>query len=220
MIVWSKPNPMPELVTDRPTSAYEHVFLLTKSARYFYDAEAVREVADGDTHSRGVKRNPPIDSAGVGHKNWASYMTHDDQITHRNLRNVWTLPTSPYSEAHFATFPPALAERGIRAGTSERGCCSACGAPWRGRRTHQGMGWQPLWSKARAPHFTGRGSGSQHAWQQRRRAGRNHHHHRLVRVLCVRCRCRPGHGARSVLGSLDNLVGGAAFAAPGDRDRA
>jgi hypothetical protein len=48
----------------------------------------------------------------------------------RNLRNVWTIATAPYSEAHFATFPPALAERCIRAGTSERGCCAACGAPW------------------------------------------------------------------------------------------
>jgi len=59
---------------------------------------------------------------------------HTDGSVGRNLRNVWTIATAPYSEAHFATFPPALAERCIRAGTSERGCCAACGAPW-GRET-------------------------------------------------------------------------------------
>lgn len=98
-IIWQKPNPMPESCRDRPTSAHEHVFLLSKRSRYFYDADAVREEAEYGRRGR-------------------------------NLRNVWEIATHPYSAAHFATFPPTLAERCIRAGTSERGCCAACGKPW------------------------------------------------------------------------------------------
>jgi site-specific DNA-methyltransferase (cytosine-N4-specific) len=91
-IIWAKPNPMPESVTDRPTSAYEHIFLLTKQGRYFYDADAVR---DG-----------------------------------RNLRNVWSIGVEAFPMEHFATFPVALAARCIEAGTSAKGCCAQCGAPW------------------------------------------------------------------------------------------
>jgi len=145
-IIWAKPNPMPESVTDRPASSHEKIFLLSKSAKYFYDAEAVKEpvktitdykTPDGwdtgkrshgsfhkngrekgkkATHSRGTKLTPPIDSAGIGHKDWSKYMTKDDEITHRNLRNVWHIGTKPFSEAHFATFPPKLAETCIKAG--------------------------------------------------------------------------------------------------------
>jgi DNA modification methylase len=95
-IIWSKPNPMPESVTDRPTSAHEKLWLLSKSERYFYDAEAV----NGSTPTEG-----------------------------RNLHNVWKIATKPFPEAHFATFPPALVEPCIKAGTSEKGRCSVCGAP-------------------------------------------------------------------------------------------
>ena len=120
-IIWHKPNPMPESVTDRPTNAHEKIFLLTKSARYFYDAEAVREERLGTTHSRGSKRKPPIEAAGVGHKDWCRYMTADDELTTRNLRNVWTVQPQPFSEAHFATFPPALIEPCIKAGCPKGG---------------------------------------------------------------------------------------------------
>jgi hypothetical protein len=188
-IIWAKPNPMPESCSDRPTSAHEHIFLLTKSGSstfwthrdhggsrtqplpdyrwvhkttgeevdeippdfdlepkiwrrinlwrghdYLYDADAVREEATeppgrhsweerkqrgeamrrGDPSMSGPQRNSGGMSDGSG----------------RNLRNVWTIATAPYPAAHFATFPPELAERCIRAGTSERGCCAACGAPW------------------------------------------------------------------------------------------
>jgi len=128
-IIWHKPNPMPESVGDRPTSAHEHVFLLAKSARYFYDADAVREVSISDHPSgNGYKRDARLSYAD---KNGARGDDQQWQVqANRNLRNVWTIATAPYSEAHFATFPPALAERCIRAGTSERGCCAACGAPW------------------------------------------------------------------------------------------
>jgi|KBSMisStandDraft_5_1062788.scaffolds.fasta_scaffold48262_3 DNA modification methylase len=128
-IIWHKPNPMPESVGDRPTSAHEHVFLLAKSARYFYDADAVREVSISDHPSgNGYKRDARLSYTD---KNGArGNDEHWQMQTNRNLRNVWTIATAPYSEAHFATFPPALAERCVRAGTSERGCCAACGAPW------------------------------------------------------------------------------------------
>jgi DNA modification methylase len=125
-IIWGKPNPMPESVTDRPTSAHEHVFLLAKSARYFYDADAVREPHEEPGR---VQVN-----AGARPRSLVRAFVAGDERGYnpagRSCRNVWTIATAPYSEAHFATFPPALAERCIRAGTSERGCCAACGAPW------------------------------------------------------------------------------------------
>jgi hypothetical protein len=126
-IIWSKPNPMPESVTDRPTNAHEHIFLLAKSQKYFYDADAVREKADGDSHSKGKKLSPPIESAGVGHKDWHKYTP--ELVSNRNLRNVWTIPTHPYPDAHFATFPPALVKRCVLAGTSHK-ACEVCGAAW------------------------------------------------------------------------------------------
>lgn len=129
-IIWHKPNPMPESVTDRPTKAHEYLFLLTKSAKYFYDNEAVKEDRQGNTHSRGTKKTPPIEAAGIGHKDWCKYMTNDDDLTSRNKRTVWTIPTQPMPQAHFATFPEALIEPCILAGTSERGCCVECGAGW------------------------------------------------------------------------------------------
>jgi DNA modification methylase len=132
-IIWAKPNPMPESVTDRPTKAHEYVFLLTKSARYFYDADAVREppvYATAGT-TRGTQRERNVGGrldgyttlripGGIGCPHEAG----------RNLRTVWTIPSEPYPEAHFATFPPELALRCILAGTSAKGCCAECGAPW------------------------------------------------------------------------------------------
>lgn len=119
-IIWAKPNPMPESVTDRPATSHEKVFLLTKSAKYFYDAEAVKvpvkNPPEETAKCRGTKKTPPIDSAGIGHKDWSKYMTKDDEITHRNLRNVWHIGTKPFSGAHFATFPPQLVEICIKAG--------------------------------------------------------------------------------------------------------
>ncbi|SRR6266566_1709118 len=117
MIIWSKPNPMPESVTDRPTDAYEHILMLTKAERYYWDAYAVRENREGNTHSRGSKRTPPIEKAGIGHEDWCKYMVRDDELTSRNLRNVWMFATQPYSEAHFATFPEELPRRCILAAT-------------------------------------------------------------------------------------------------------
>jgi DNA modification methylase len=123
-IIWSKPNPMPESVTDRPTKAHEYLFLLTKSARYYYDSNAIREAHQfGDTQ-RGVRRtdSPQAKHGGANHME-----PHADG---RNKRSVWHVATQPFSGAHFATFPEALIEPCILAGTSEKGQCPACGAPW------------------------------------------------------------------------------------------
>jgi len=134
-IIWSKLNPMPESVTDRPTKAHEYLFLLSKSPTYFYDAEAIREpitAAKGNARSfRGggsyTGGNSFVNSAAKPRE------THGNEASAtglRNRRSVWTIGTQPFPEAHFATFPPALVEPCIKAGTSEHGVCSACGAPW------------------------------------------------------------------------------------------
>jgi DNA modification methylase len=133
-IIWAKPNPMPESVTDRPTKAHEYVFLLAKSRSYFYDADAVREKADLPTRRAASFRDGGIYThercfENGGEKTKATSGDGEDG-TGRNLRSVWTIPSAPFPDAHFATFPPALASRCIQAGTSERGCCRACGAPW------------------------------------------------------------------------------------------
>jgi DNA modification methylase len=124
-VVWGKPNPMPESVTDRPTKAHEQVFLLTKSPRYFYDAEAVREPLKGAAGSR-------FDRGKTGENGMGRVQDGDreDNPAGRNLRTVWTIATRPSRVSHFAVMAPALAERCIKAGTSEHGCCAACGAPW------------------------------------------------------------------------------------------
>ncbi len=137
-IIWHKPNPMPESVTDRCTKAHESLFLLTKKPRYFYDADAVREEQSENTHARYPKDGPtPPAKAGSkelerpGYEGWRE-TTPETWLPHgRNRRSVWTIPTAPFSKAHFATFPPKLVEPCILAGTSMKGCCPECGAPWK-----------------------------------------------------------------------------------------
>jgi DNA modification methylase len=156
-IIWSKPNPMPESVTDRPTKAHEYVFLLTKKAKYYYDADAVREESKdtagiGWTDEDGTKhyRKPwegSIKSSGRDKKrdlaSWAAKYGSSTNANGRNRRTVWEIATQPTPEAHFATFPEALVEPCIKAGTSERGCCAVCGAGWervveKGLTSHDG----------------------------------------------------------------------------------
>ena len=156
-IIWAKPNPMPESVTDRPTKAHEYVFLLAKSKRYFYDADAVRE--RGITHTyrpdhiarniNGTANEPTRTSRGYPGANDRQRSTgfiNDADPNGRNKRTVWNIATAPYPGAHFACFPPALVEPMIKAGTSERGCCPECGAQWE-RVTEKGefvpMRWKP-----------------------------------------------------------------------------
>ena len=162
-IIWHKPNPMPESVTDRPTKSHEYLFLLSKSAKYFYDAEAIAEPANRNGHINDVrsgsgkyKDESPAKSgngnslAVAGRERWSRTMKNlqpdgqqpntmhlrrangesDTEYPARNKRSVWTIATAPYSGAHFATYPPALVEPCILAGTSAKGECPKCGKAW------------------------------------------------------------------------------------------
>jgi DNA modification methylase len=115
--IWAKPNPMPESVIDRTTSAFEVVWHLTKSERYFYDAAAIAEGAASDHKSgNGYARPEQKSRGGRGQsQGW------DNVGGQRNCRNVWTIASQPYAGAHFATMPPALAERCIKAGCPKGG---------------------------------------------------------------------------------------------------
>ena len=121
-IIWAKPNPMPESVTDRPTKSHEYVFLLSKSQRYFYDAEAIREQATTKVWPGIGPQHGAVRDRG---EDYEPMRVNDG----RNARSVWQITTKPYAEAHFATFPIELPERCILAATSEAGACAACGAP-------------------------------------------------------------------------------------------
>ena len=113
-IIWHKPNPMPESVTDRCTKAHEYIFLLTKSQKYFYDSEAIKEKSN----------YPGQGGAAIGHVTHSQPGARRLSVTEnlkirgekRNKRSVWTIPTKPFKEAHFAVFPPALIEPCILAG--------------------------------------------------------------------------------------------------------
>lgn len=165
-IIWAKPNPMPESVTDRCTKSHEYLFLLTKSARYYYDQEAIKEPAAESSLQRWNqdienqhgsdrvpgKTNGPMKAVGgraAGnkmHKLVTEYQSSESEehrtaagllnianvaYSMRNKRSVWTIATQPFKEAHFATYPEKLVESCILAGTSEYGCCSVCGVPWK-----------------------------------------------------------------------------------------
>jgi DNA modification methylase len=120
-IVWSKPNPMPESTRDRPTTAHEFLFLLTKQPRYYYDAEAVREASHREGGNVGPKAKTNADRNDTARR----FPT----VVARNKRSVWTIPSHPFPDAHFATFPPKLVEPCIKAGTAQK-VCPHCGAQW------------------------------------------------------------------------------------------
>lgn len=150
-IIWAKGvsfcptysgNCMPESTRDRPTSSHEYIFILTKSARYFYDQEAVKEKAtipedwvhipESKQYNTGknmdggaAKTENPQTSEGLHRQKGGVYSP-----TGRNLRSVWTINPKPYPEAHFATFSLSLVEPMIKLGSSEYGACPKCGAPW------------------------------------------------------------------------------------------
>lgn len=129
-IIWSKPNPMPESVTDRPTNSHEYIFLLSKSQRYYYDSEAIKEPATYSNEERYAraceahKRTPNSEINGIRLRKSGNIKrklgdAHDRPGCHignsvpwegltRNKRNVWTVATRPFNQAHFATFPPEL----------------------------------------------------------------------------------------------------------------
>ena len=136
-VIWSKCNPMPESVTDRPTKSHEYVFLFAKSKKYYYDADAVREEHESLKDLQRRKTHDNKGDYGGVRKDLGRSRTEYYNPAGRNRRTVWEIPTQPTPEAHFATFPEALVEPCIKAGTSERGACPECGAPWR-RVTERG----------------------------------------------------------------------------------
>ncbi len=127
-IIWAKPNPMPESVTDRPTKAHEYVFLLSKRPKYYWDADAIREPHGSEWigRSANVER---VKAGGNGDRGDGGARAVSGDPAGRNARSVWQIATQPTPEAHFATFPEELARRCILAGTSEAGGCAECGAP-------------------------------------------------------------------------------------------
>lgn len=159
-IIWHKPNPMPESVLDRPTNAHEHIFLLTKSARYWYDADAVREdwtEASKANHGTITRGSVPSARASLGGDQKIGVVSVGDPMRGANLRNVWAISTVGFPGAHFATFPPEIPRRCIKAGTSEHGCCSACGAPW--SRVVERSGYDGA-GRASADVYTGQAYGN------------------------------------------------------------
>ena len=114
-IIWSKPNPMPESVTDRPTKSHEQIFLFSKSARYYYDAEAIAEQSVGEPPISRMKLHGGLKAAKLQSLEASTLGTPANGT--RNKRSVWTVATQPYPEAHFATYPEALIEPCILAGS-------------------------------------------------------------------------------------------------------
>jgi DNA modification methylase len=121
-IIWAKPNPMPESVTDRCTKAHEYLFLLSRSERYYYDADAIRETAVAPllngSEPAGAMRSSALATYGLT----SATARTNPSVTHeagRNKRDVWTIPTAPFPESHFATYPPALVTPCILAGSRE-----------------------------------------------------------------------------------------------------
>jgi len=111
-IIWHKPNPMPESVTDRCTKAHEYIFLLSKSARYFFDSNAMQEPSAQPDRSRNDRFGGNKYVEGVKHSDGSQFTGSET----RNRRSVWTVNTKPYRHAHFATFPPELIRPCILAG--------------------------------------------------------------------------------------------------------
>jgi DNA modification methylase len=137
-IIWSKPAPMPESVSDRPSRSHEYLFLLAKQEKYFYDANAIREPASEASLERIAQPNfanqtgGPKDYRNGVNPNRSARQTLENFALNpgRNKRSVWTINSEASPEQHYAQFPQALVSPCLLAGTSERGECSACGENW------------------------------------------------------------------------------------------
>jgi DNA modification methylase len=119
VVIWEKPNVLPENVKDRPSTSHEYVFLLTRSERYDYDWKAIAEEVTGNSHDRGKGIHPKSSQYGLGIESFGKAITKI--VDRRNKRSVWQVPTEPYAEAHFSTFPTELVRPCIRAGCPEGG---------------------------------------------------------------------------------------------------
>jgi hypothetical protein len=143
-LIWAKPNPMPESVTDRCTKAHEYIFMFSKSAKYFYDQNAIKESGTYSNEERyvrikenhksipdekqnGLRKRSSDKQRGHGRRHagfndrWDAMSKEDQCALMRNKRSVWTVATQPFKEAHFATFPPKLIEPCVLAGCPEGG---------------------------------------------------------------------------------------------------
>ena len=142
-IIWQKANCLPSSATDRPTTNFEYVFLLSKSPRYYYDADAIKEPQKEISLKRAFSTNHLEIRKDYGQNTYAlssqaqaktlAKLRHAIETggdTRRNKRCIWTIPTRAFKEDHFATFPPNLVKPMILAGTSHA-VCSKCGAPWK-----------------------------------------------------------------------------------------
>ena len=134
-IIWHKPNPMPESVRDRPTKAHEQIFLLSKSPKYYYDADAIREPnvyaehhAKDHTKTSKRKENNKNKDNLAGNNGGQRGLMNEINPLGKNRRSVWQITPKPCKDAHFAVFPPELPQMCLLAGTSEKGSCIACGA--------------------------------------------------------------------------------------------
>lgn len=134
--IWHKPNPLPESCRDRPmTKDKEYVFLLAKGRDYFWDGEDVREPATGRSVTHQLSSERYDATVNGPHSSGRKFPPGKERsvpvvFSTRVLRSVWKITAQPFHGAHFATFPEALAERCIRAGTSRGGVCAGCGKPW------------------------------------------------------------------------------------------
>ena len=130
-IIWHKPTARPESVQDRCSRDHEMLYLFSKANRYYFDQEAVKQPASPKTLTVKTcpRKGDGTQSAG---ERWSLYQdTHGQyQVEERNLRTVWSISAEPSNEQHYAAFPTALPTVCIQASTSEKGCCSACSAPW------------------------------------------------------------------------------------------
>jgi len=125
-IIWHKPNPMPESVTDRCTKAHEYIFLFSKNQKYYYDPEAIRDPIKDSTREDRRLNNPEYQTARPsrgfpGQASRGSGLLKPNENGKANKRSVWTVATKPYSEAHFATFPQDLIDPCIKAGSPKGG---------------------------------------------------------------------------------------------------
>lgn len=141
-IIWAKRNPMPSSATDRCVSAHEYVFLLAKEPRYYFDHVAIQEQAVYGAAGNAARRTPAERGTPASRKsNLAGSVPWTG--SQRNRRSVWPISAQPCKEAHFAVFPEALVRPCIMAGTSEAGCCAACGSPRRRKTTKDRVPTRP-----------------------------------------------------------------------------
>ncbi|MFH1833910.1 MAG: site-specific DNA-methyltransferase [bacterium] len=130
-VIWDKPNATPESVPDRPQRSHEYLFLLSRSTKYYYDKYAVTCPVTGSAHPRGAGVHPKAETAPDHTRSNSSFSSAvRDLVDRRLMRTVWSIPTQPCPNAHFATFPEDLVAPCVMLSTPPM-CCGVCGKPWK-----------------------------------------------------------------------------------------